>query len=79
MSAKEFYHRNIVYTPHLPPELWGAIIQEAAYVSDGYEPDFMTLELGIPATTIEKARLRRWKASLVRRHTIRATAFHHSI
>lgn len=66
MSAKAFYHKHIPpYTPEIPPELWAAIIQQATYTVGGYEPDLMTLELGIRGCSIDKDRFQQWRTSLV--------------
>ena len=66
MSAKAFYHKDTPpYTPEIPPELWGAIIQHATYAVGGYEPDLMTLELGIRSGAIDKKRSEQWRTALV--------------
>ncbi|KJA18294.1 hypothetical protein HYPSUDRAFT_205536 [Hypholoma sublateritium FD-334 SS-4] len=71
MSAKAFYHKDIPpYTPEIPPELWATIIQEATYAVGGYEPDLMTLELGIRGSSIDKGRFQQWRISLVTKRNI---------
>ena len=66
MSAKAFYHKDTPpYTPEIPPELWGAIIQHATYAVGGYEPDLMALELGTRGGAIRKKLSEQWTKSLV--------------
>ncbi len=63
MSSQTFYHKP--FTPEIPLELWAAIIQQATYPTDGYEPDPISLRLGIRYKSAEKVRYKQWRASLV--------------
>ncbi len=63
MSGQTFYRKP--FTPQVPVELWAAIIQHATYPAGGYEPDLMSLRFDIRDRSVDKARYKQWRASLV--------------
>ncbi|KAF8960812.1 hypothetical protein BDZ97DRAFT_2077299 [Flammula alnicola] len=75
MSAKEFYHKNLPgRLPEIPPEIWTAIISHAIWVPGGYEPELMTLAIGIKSSSVNQEQLQALRTSLVtRRYLVRVS------